>query len=83
MWRQMTAEDFWESAKPSQVLARSGPDGLPRWMTFNDNWVDEVRRGLKACAVFCWIPLWCTLLVLFLFWFFLILMNLQYTRAHI
>lgn len=27
-------------------------------MTFDDIWVDEVRRGLKACTVFLWYPLW-------------------------
>jgi len=27
-------------------------------MTFDDKWVDEVRRGLKACEVFCWYPLY-------------------------
>jgi len=27
-------------------------------MTFDDQWVDEVNRGLKACAVFCWFPIY-------------------------
>lgn len=27
-------------------------------MTFDDAWVDEVRRGFKACSVFVWIPLY-------------------------
>jgi proton-dependent oligopeptide transporter, POT family len=26
-------------------------------MTFDDQWVDEVRRGFAACAVFTWYPL--------------------------
>jgi POT family proton-dependent oligopeptide transporter len=26
-------------------------------MTFDDAWVSELRRGFKACAVFCWYPL--------------------------
>lgn len=26
-------------------------------MTFDDSWVDEVRRGFAACAVFTWYPL--------------------------
>jgi len=30
----------------------------PKWMTFDDTWVDEVNRGLKACAVFCWYPIY-------------------------
>lgn len=28
-------------------------------MTFDDQWVDEVARGLKACGVFCWFPIYC------------------------
>ena len=28
-------------------------------MTFSDEWVDEVRRGLRAYMVFCWFPLYC------------------------
>jgi len=27
-------------------------------MTFDDEWVDEVRRGLLACKVFLWFPLY-------------------------
>ncbi len=26
-------------------------------MTFDDAWVDEVRRGFKACTVFVWYPI--------------------------
>ncbi|KAG9220199.1 hypothetical protein CCMSSC00406_0007106 [Pleurotus cornucopiae] len=55
-FRQLTADDFWENAKPSSVVARGNEK--PRWMTFDDIWVDEVRRGLKACSVFCWFPLY-------------------------
>ena len=49
----MRADDFWENVKPSKL----GPN-KPAWMTFDDIWVDEVRRGLKACTVFLWYPLW-------------------------
>lgn len=56
-YRNLTAPDFWENAKPSKHQGES----LPSWMTFDDRWVDEVRRGLKACAVFCWFPLYCQL----------------------
>ncbi|KAF3940644.1 hypothetical protein ABW19_dt0200252 [Dactylella cylindrospora] len=45
---------FWEKAKPSNVPANE----RPKWMTFDDQWVDEVSRGLKACKVFCWYPLY-------------------------
>ncbi|EIN03463.1 peptide transporter PTR2A [Punctularia strigosozonata HHB-11173 SS5] len=54
LYRNMTASDFWESAKPSHQSAES----KPRWMTFDDAWVDEVKRGFKACAVFCWYPIY-------------------------
>lgn len=48
----MRKDSFWDSIRPSEV----GPD-RPKFMTFDDAWVDEVRRGLKACAVFVWFPL--------------------------
>ncbi|KAH7912747.1 PTR2-domain-containing protein [Hygrophoropsis aurantiaca] len=52
-FKQLTAKGFWEAAKPS----RQGMN-KPQWMTFDDQWVDEVRRGLKACGVFLWFPLY-------------------------
>jgi POT family proton-dependent oligopeptide transporter len=56
--KQLTADDFWENVKPSRVAANNG--GVkPSWMAFDDQWVDEVRRGFKACVVFVWFPLWC------------------------
>ncbi|EAU39068.1 conserved hypothetical protein [Aspergillus terreus NIH2624] len=48
------SDDFWESVKPSKMQNR------PEWMTFDDQWVDEVRRAVKACAVFLWYPVYCT-----------------------
>ncbi|EPQ30475.1 uncharacterized protein PFL1_02001 [Pseudozyma flocculosa PF-1] len=54
--KNMTADDFWTSAKPSKVVAAG--EAKPRWMTFDDAWVDEVRRGFKACTVFLWFPLY-------------------------
>ena len=53
-YHQLTAPDFWEDIKPSRL-----GDNKPAWMTFGDLWVDEVERGLKACAVFCWYPIYC------------------------
>jgi proton-dependent oligopeptide transporter, POT family len=55
-YRNLTADDFWENVKPSRIVARG--EMLPPWMDFNDQWVDEVRRGLKACAVFIWYPVY-------------------------
>ncbi|KAH7890643.1 POT family-domain-containing protein [Phlebopus sp. FC_14] len=51
--KQLNSDDFWESAKPSKVVGEK-----PKWMKFDDNWVDEVRRGFKACAVFLWYPIY-------------------------
>lgn len=54
-YRKFTAEGFWENAKPSRQTLETKPE----WMTFDDQWVDEVRQGLKACTVFCWYPIYC------------------------
>ncbi|KAK2748515.1 hypothetical protein FQN57_000648 [Myotisia sp. PD_48] len=43
---------MWERARPSNNPVK------PVWMTFDDAWVDEVRRGVLACAVFLWYPLY-------------------------
>ena len=65
-YKRMTADDFWEGAKPSKIVKRG--EKLPLWMDFNDQWVDEVRRGVKACGVFVWFPVYCeSLSILFLF----------------
>ncbi|KAF8906911.1 peptide transporter PTR2A [Mucidula mucida] len=52
-YRNFRRDDFWEAAKPSNQVGE-----LPKWMTFDDQWVDEVGRGFKACAVFTWFPLY-------------------------
>ncbi|KAK8002436.1 hypothetical protein PG989_002155 [Apiospora arundinis] len=51
-FRHMASDDFWERSKPSKVEHR------PSWMTFDDAWVDEVRRGFKACTVFFYYPIY-------------------------
>ncbi|KAJ7723633.1 peptide transporter PTR2A [Mycena maculata] len=53
-WRNFSAPGFWDAARPSRIRAAA----RPVWMTFDDAWVDEVDRGLKACAVFAWFPLY-------------------------
>ncbi|KAK2814077.1 hypothetical protein FQN50_000481 [Emmonsiellopsis sp. PD_5] len=50
-YRNFHDPNMWENVKPSRITNK------PHWMTFDDAWVDEVRRGLKACAVFLWYPL--------------------------
>ncbi|KAI0746798.1 oligopeptide transporter [Daedaleopsis nitida] len=52
--KNMNAPDFWESAKPSYYSDESRPG----WMSFDDQWVDEVKRGFKACSVFGWFPIY-------------------------
>jgi proton-dependent oligopeptide transporter, POT family len=42
----------WDVAKPSKIQNK------PEWMTFDDAWVDQVRRGLKACYVFAFLPIY-------------------------
>ncbi|KAJ7686007.1 peptide transporter PTR2A [Mycena rosella] len=53
-FKNLTAPDFWEGVKPSKIAVGD----RPAWMTFDDQWIDELRRGLKACTVFLWYPLW-------------------------
>jgi len=53
-YKQMTAPGFWDAVKPSKLAS----GGRPAWMTFDDVWVDELRRGLAACKVFVWFPIY-------------------------
>ncbi|TVY46785.1 putative peptide transporter [Lachnellula occidentalis] len=53
-YRNLHDGTFWDSVKPSYL----GPSFRPSWMTFDDQWVDEVARGFGACSVFCWYPLY-------------------------
>lgn len=52
--RNLKDDNFWNRVKPSNIPR----DQRPEWMTFDDLWVDEVRRGLLACKVFLWYPLY-------------------------
>ncbi|KAH9905870.1 PTR2-domain-containing protein [Xylariomycetidae sp. FL2044] len=52
--RAMRDPDFFHRVKPSNIPE----DQRPSWMTFDDHWVDEVRRGLMACSVFVWYPIY-------------------------
>lgn len=53
-YKRLTDGTFWYGVKPSSIE----PSRRPSWMTFDDAWVDEVRRGFAACSVFCWYPLY-------------------------
>ncbi|CVK89642.1 related to PTR2-Di-and tripeptide permease [Fusarium mangiferae] len=52
-WKNLHRDDFWERVKPSNF----SHENRPKWMTFDDAWVDELSRGFNACAVFCWYPI--------------------------
>ena len=54
--RRMKAADFWESAKPSYFKSRGLP--VPKKVIWDDQWIDELRRGVKACYVFLYYPLY-------------------------
>ncbi|KAJ5108039.1 hypothetical protein N7456_004714 [Penicillium angulare] len=53
-WKRTHDGSLWDNVKPSNIP----PSQRPHWMTFDDAWVDEVRRGFAACAVFCYLPLY-------------------------
>jgi POT family proton-dependent oligopeptide transporter len=53
-YRNMNDGTFWAKVKPSNIPAAQ----RPKWMTFDDQWVDEVGRGFAACSVFLWYPLY-------------------------
>jgi proton-dependent oligopeptide transporter, POT family len=49
----------WDKARPSHMDTEVlGESGRPKWLTWDDKWVDEVRRGVKACWVFVWYPIY-------------------------
>jgi len=52
--RNLRDPEFWNKVKPSNIPASQ----RPVWMTFDDAWVDEVQRGLLACKVFLWYPIY-------------------------
>ncbi|KDQ12697.1 hypothetical protein BOTBODRAFT_188975 [Botryobasidium botryosum FD-172 SS1] len=55
--RNFKRDDFWDTAKPSYYAgAEHGP--LPKNITWDDEFVDEVFRALKACKVFAFYPLY-------------------------
>ncbi|ROV90626.1 hypothetical protein VMCG_10022 [Cytospora schulzeri] len=51
--KKFNREFTWDVVRPSHVPVESRPG----WMTYDDEWVDEVRRGLKACKVFLFLPI--------------------------
>ncbi|KAI0024011.1 POT family protein [Xylariomycetidae sp. FL0641] len=54
LYHSITEPGFFERIKPSNI-----PEAQrPAWMTFDDSWVDQVRRGVKACQVFLLFPIY-------------------------
>lgn len=58
VWRRAAkgrwSDAAWDATKPSHIAAEE----RPKWMTFDDAWVDEVRRGLGACLIFAYYPIY-------------------------
>ncbi|GAW13301.1 hypothetical protein ANO14919_026820 [Xylariales sp. No.14919] len=54
LWKNIREPGFFERVKPSNIPESE----RPLWMTFDDHWVDEVRRGIKACQVFFLFPIY-------------------------
>lgn len=52
-YRQLNDGTFWTSLRPSEIP----PEERPSWYTFDDDFVDELGRGLSACSIFLWFPL--------------------------
>lgn len=52
-WKNKQGSFSWDVAKPSNIPTEQ----RPVWMTYDDAWVDEVKRGLMACKVFLFLPL--------------------------
>lgn len=50
--KNLRAPGFWSDVYPSKISNK------PSWMDFDDKWVNEVARGLSACKVFLWYPLY-------------------------
>ena len=58
-WSRMREDGFWDAAKPSMYHVRVGGEAVrPNWMTWDDQWVDELQRCFKAGKVFLWYPLY-------------------------
>ena len=52
--RKYGSEEFWSYARPSTFRGAV----RPRWMTYDDRWVDQLDRGVKACNIFLLFPLY-------------------------
>ena len=57
-WKRMWkgGDQFWDTAKPSQIQERNGTLDLDQ-VPWDDKFVDEIKQSMRACAVFALIPL--------------------------
>ncbi|PRP83295.1 oligopeptide transporter [Planoprotostelium fungivorum] len=51
-----SGEDRYELAKPSFIT--NGPQNRPLWLTWDDAFVDELKRTVAACRVFLFFPIY-------------------------
>ncbi|KAL0573278.1 hypothetical protein V5O48_008685 [Marasmius crinis-equi] len=51
--------EYWNSAKPTQIQAAGGlPKKKAGYITWDDDLIDEVKRTLKACKLFLFLPIY-------------------------
>lgn len=51
-WRRARSKEFWDCVKPSNVPENE----RKKWMCYDDNWIDQLRRGIQVCAIFLLFP---------------------------
>ena len=56
-------EEDWEAAKPTKMRENGRYDAIvekhrPGWISWDDQFVDELKTTLKAMQVFCLLPVW-------------------------
>ncbi|CAO1636485.1 unnamed protein product [Parajaminaea phylloscopi] len=47
----------WDAALPRNILATVEGQSRPAWLTWDATYVAELQRTVKACAIFCYYPL--------------------------
>ena len=53
----------WEAAKPTKLMESGEYDAIaekhrPGWISWDDQFVDELKTTIKAMQVFCFMPIW-------------------------
>lgn len=57
------SDEAWESVKPSNLLAHGQVEAVesshkPGWISWDDQFVDEIKATLRALRVFIFFPVW-------------------------